>query len=135
MRVGALTLFERTSSPRSFNLAAWHSRHSLTWRWIIYVTRQRVTWPKPFCFVRWRATPFPGFSMGIGQMAAIMAHRNNGGWQLSFSLFWLTFGRHVQRPMWFRDVWQREQNERMRHRPSPFPPPPREPPRPGSWLH
>ena len=35
MRIGALSLFEKTNTEHHYNLAAWHWYDSLTWSWIL----------------------------------------------------------------------------------------------------
>ncbi len=76
MRFGGFSLFQRTSSLRTINLASWHNPRSLTWSWILSLAREDVS--------RWGFFPY----------------RTNDGlqWVLRagvFSLHWLR-----QKPMW-----------------------------------
>lgn len=83
-----LKLFSQTSDRYTFNLAAFHSPHSLTWSWIVAFTRPRC--------------PDEGRWLGA------WTYKNNGGRQFGFQIMrcQLTFRR--QRPMFYRTLWQRE---------------------------
>lgn len=105
MKIGALSLLNRTSSARTFNLASWHSSHSLTWRWILSLHRQPFGWPKP-----WAHRNTVGMGAGLGQLLAAHVYRTNNGPQLSLSMFWHSLDFHQQRPMWFRDMYRRAQD-------------------------
>jgi hypothetical protein len=52
MRLGALSLFTRTNTPGCINIAAWHSRRSLTWSWVLNFRRFRAD--------EWRVFPLWG---------------------------------------------------------------------------
>ena len=39
MKIGALSLFTRTSDQRTINIAAWHNPRSYTWRWVLSLHR------------------------------------------------------------------------------------------------
>jgi len=77
-----LALFQRTNSRGHYNLAAFHSPHSLTWTWILSVTVSgEFHWPR---FRRWKT---------------------NYGPQYSLALPFLCFQTHRQHPMWYRDLY------------------------------
>lgn len=102
-----LSLFKRTSCRRTFNLATFHSPHSLTWSWILSLRRQEVMWPRPYAMRN-----SVGFGAGFGQLIGFHVYRTNGGWQWSVSLLWLALCWSKQRPMWFRDMVQRAWDEK-----------------------
>lgn len=88
MRLGPLILFAKTNSPRRLLLAAWHSPHSLTWRWQINVTLHKGWRPK------------------------FHAYRTNNGLQWTAVMppcFLFNYGQ--QPPMWFRDMHRRASDE------------------------
>lgn len=87
--IGGLTLFSRTSSRRTFNIASYHSPHSLTWRWLLSVTFDGI-WRKPSGGVRF----------------GLFIHRGNNGLQYTLALPGVIFHRSQQRPMWFRDLYR-----------------------------
>lgn len=103
----SLKLFSRTSSAQTFNLASWHSPHSLTWRWILSWRRHTVMVPKPH-FI-WNSF---GFAVGFGAALAFRIGRDNNGWQWSVSLLWSSLDYLSQRPMWYRDLYMRMRDER-----------------------
>lgn len=86
--IKGLKLFSRTSNERCINLASYHSPHSLTWSWILSVSRQSG----------WKTWFYP--------------YRTNGGlqWVLRLPFFAVQWNR--QRPMFFRDMWARQRDER-----------------------
>lgn len=98
MRLGPLTLFMRTSSARSFLLAAWHWSWSLTWSWSLSFERHQVMVPKPWAAPGRRGT-IPGFGAGLGQLIGFRAYRLNGGWQWSLSLLWCSLEWRRQQTM------------------------------------
>lgn len=100
--------FFRRCHPGFWNIVSWHSPHSMTWRWILSFSRRHkeepYVWP------------------------ILMTHRTNGGlqWTLRIPLVGLLMFTQ-QKPMWFRDLWQRAAAERdelkyMTRTPSPRPP-------------
>jgi hypothetical protein len=95
MELGALSLFKRTSNKSTVNIAAYHSRHSLTWSWILSVSFDGI-WRKPSGGLRFGVHPY----------------RDNGGLQVVVTLPFLIFHRHRQREMWFRDLHRRAADER-----------------------
>lgn len=107
MRIGALSLLVPTSCRRTLSLASWHSSHSLTWRWALSITRQPFMLPRPHAFAN-----SVGFGVGFGQLLSFSAYRTNGGWQPNVSLLWHSLDFRQQRPMWFRDMWQRAADQR-----------------------
>lgn len=87
-----LSLFSKTSSPRTFNLASWHSPHSMTWSWILSISRSseetNVLWP------------------------IFMPYRTNGGLQFVLRIPFIALVHwHRQRPMWYRDLYNRKRDE------------------------
>lgn len=110
MKLGPLSLFSKTSSRRDFNLASWHSSHSLTWSWIVSLSLQPFGFPKPFALRN-----SIGFGAGLGQMLAFNIYRTNDGTQWSIALLWVSLEWHRQRPMWFRDIMRREWDRKIEH--------------------
>lgn len=85
--VPGFTAFRRTSSRCSWNLAAYHSPHSLTWRWLVSFTRPR--------------------SKDEGRWIGFFHHGRQTGFQ--FARYCLSI--HTQEPMWYRDLYQRARDE------------------------
>lgn len=88
-----LSLFQRTSQRGCWNIASFHSPHSLTWRWILSFSlfradeaRVRPLW--------WRYITNGGPHWGI---------------RIPF-LGLLTWQQQI--PMWYRDLYQRLRDER-----------------------
>lgn len=88
-----LRFFSRTSDQRCFNLAAFHSPHSLTWRWVISFSffkaderRVRPLW--------W------GYQTNTG------SH-----WGVRIPFVGMITGM-TQRPIWYRDLYMRLRDER-----------------------
>lgn len=90
-----LKLLHRTSSQHCWNLASYHSPHSLTWRWCLSLTLPHSD------FGRWRPT--------------FWKYRDNNGlqWAVGFLRFYMQW--HVQKPMWYRDLYTRLRDERDQH--------------------
>lgn len=86
-----LALIERTSKRGGWNLASYHSPHSMTWRWILSLDLPRRGEGRWLHFSR---------SPGLGQQKWILQ-------VAKFGLRWLT-----QRPMWYRDLYARLSDER-----------------------
>jgi hypothetical protein len=86
----AVELLKRTSDRRTVNLASYHSRHSLTWSWILSATADGA----------WRK-PCGGLRIGVHP------YRTNGGLQVVVTLPGLVFHWHRQRPIWYRDLYRR----------------------------
>lgn len=102
-----LSLFRRTSDRRTLNIAAWHSPHSLTWRWLLSVGFQRIEFAKPRGM--WRTTGPHIFRCGsIGSMLSGFAMRNNNGWQFGLTVLGLCLSFSQQQPMWYRDLYAAE---------------------------
>lgn len=86
MRIGGFSFLNRTNSPYTFSIAAWHSRHSLTWRWLIHWCwfrgdERRVTW------------------------RLLWWHRSNGYFQAHLLIpFVGLFHVSTQQSMWYRDL-------------------------------
>lgn len=106
--VPGLAVFKRTSDKRSWNLASYHSPHSLTWRWILGLTLGRVL-VKP-C-IHLSRSHFAGFAFSVG-FGGAHAHRNSYGWQFEVWLLGMHIQFSQQRPMWYRDMIQRAWNEK-----------------------
>lgn len=84
-----LALFSRTNSKGHWNIASWHSPHSLTWSWIV------------------------SFSLFRGDEARVRPlwwsiRRGHSDFRIPFlgMVSWQT-----QRPMWYRDLWHRRRDE------------------------
>lgn len=93
----ALRFVGRTSDQRTWNLASWHSPHSMTWRWVI-----------SFSFFKadeWRVRPL------------WFSHRNNHGLQWGFRIPFIGILHFSQqRPMWFRDLYYAKRDELEKER-------------------
>lgn len=101
--MNGLKLFSRTSSRETWNLASFHSPHSLTWRWVI------------------------SFSLFRGGEARVRplwyGYRDNNGLQWGFRVPFVGLVRWAQqRPMWYRDLYisQRDETDRERYERSTF---------------
>lgn len=103
-----LALFSRTNSPGHWNIASWHSPHSMTWRWTLTFSlfhgddaRVRPLWWS----LSLNSGPRWGFRIPFVGMVSCQS----------------------QQPMWYRDLYRRLQDnlERERYQPrKPIPPPP-----------
>jgi hypothetical protein len=92
--MSALRLFHRDNGG-GIVLAAWHSSHSITWRWFLSVRGIISRTGEPRFKFLWHRS------------------RHNCGSSTIVRLPFLRFDWQTQHPMWFRDVWRREQRERM----------------------
>jgi hypothetical protein len=102
-----LALFARTSDRRSWNVASYHSPHSMTWRWLISFSLFRGD--------EWRVRPL------------WWSHTTTDGLQWGCRVPWIGIVRfQQQRPMWFRDLYQqlRDRFDGLSGVPRPEPPPP-----------
>ena len=88
MRLGGFSIFERDNTGSRL-WAAYHSPHSLTWRWTAWI-RKRDEMPQWFKFRH---------------------DRNNTGGDWIFCLFRLVFSFNTQRPMWYRDLYRRAKEQ------------------------
>lgn len=95
MSLNGLKFFVRTNVPLSWNVASFHSRHSLTWSWILSF----------------------GFFRGDAPRVRPIwyAYRDNNGLQWGFRIPWVGLVRWSrQQPMWYRDIcraeWERRDN-------------------------
>lgn len=113
-----LRFFQKTNTPRAWVLASFHSPHSLTWRWGLWLHFAPTT-----------------------LLPRVSGHRNNGRllqWWAAIP-FLGTLDFHQQQPMWYRDLYMRLRDERDQmegmlwlpeghphkvHRPAPPPPAP-----------
>lgn len=93
MKLGPLNLFSATNSKRSFNIASWHSPHSLTWSWIFSVSFD-ATWRKANGWPRCGVHPY----------------RTNNGLQWTAALPFVVFHWHRQPEMWFRNLFARRRD-------------------------
>jgi hypothetical protein len=101
-----LILFSGTNVPTSWTVAAWHSPHSLTWRWSLTFSLFRAD--------EWRVWPI------------FWRHRDNNGLQWTARIPYVGFLRFSQqRPMWYRDLYTRMRDERDGITCHTTPPPPR----------
>lgn len=90
LKLGALKLLAPTNSKQTFNLAAYHSRHSLTWSWILSLSFSGA-WRKPDGRLRLAFSPWKA---------------NTGGqWVLVVPFVALQW--HRQHEMWFREMFYR----------------------------
>ena len=102
MRLFGIQLFNRTSDRKTVNLASFHSPHSLTWSWILSLSFDGMT------------------RKGNGRIRfGIHPYRTNGGLQVVVAMPYVCMQWHRQRPMWFRDMYQRMRDEQdgLSHRP------------------
>jgi hypothetical protein len=92
LRRAGFSLLSRTSDRYTFNLAAFHSPHGLTWSWIVAFILPR--------------------SPDEGRWLGAWTYSTNGGRQFGFQFMrcQLTFSR--QRTMPYRDLWRRERDIR-----------------------
>lgn len=98
MRIAGLSFLNKTNSPATFSIAAYHSPHSLTWRWLLHWCwfrgdERRATW------------------------RLLWWDRHNNGIQACLLIpfvgrFWVS----TQQPMWYRDLYVRLRDERDRER-------------------
>jgi len=88
----ALTFFGRTNMRRH-RVIAWHSPHSLTWRWSLWVGLERPRL-RPY-FAPYRKPCRPG-------------HKGLLEWSAHF--FGLRLSFNQQEPMWYRDMYQRQRD-------------------------
>jgi hypothetical protein len=88
-----LALLTRTNVRTSWNLASFHSPHSMTWRWLL---------------------SFSLFRADEGRWWPIwMPYRANNGLQWVIRIPLVGFLRFAQqRPMWYRDCYQRLRDQR-----------------------
>src|SRR5690242_3536459 len=85
-----LALLRRTNDRRCWNIASWHSPHSLTWSWILSLSFPRA---------------------GEGRWLHYSGYRSNVGYQWCLQVARVALRWHRQRPMWYRDMWQRRRDE------------------------
>jgi hypothetical protein len=92
-----LALLTRTNVKGSWNLASFHSPHSLTWRWLL---------------------AFSLFRADEGRVWPVwMPHRSNRGLTWTLRIPFVGFLRFdQQRPMWYRDIWSRQRDREDRER-------------------
>jgi hypothetical protein len=107
MKIGPLSFLNRTSSKSTFNVASWHSPHSLTWRWIVSLRRHPFMVPKPFAHRN-----SVGWGVGLGTLLSFTVYRDNNGLQPEVSVLWHGLHLSQQRPMWFKDMIHRAWDER-----------------------
>lgn len=92
-----LAVFQKTSSEWMWNIASFHSPHSLTWRWSLSVAiggwETRRFWPM------------------------VMWHGQNGYVTRLLRIpFVAMFRMSTQPPMWYRDLYMRRRDEADRLR-------------------
>lgn len=81
MRIGGFSLFSRTSSMRTFDIASWHNPKSLTWRWCIHAS-----------FHGWHRFVRLGF------------YRVSRGQLMGLNLPFVSISFQTQESMWFADI-------------------------------
>lgn len=81
-----LALFSRTSGRRHWNIASFHSPHSMTWHWILSFGLPQPGSGRWLHFARWKTNCGPQWLLQVAKC----------------SLQW-----HVQQPMWYRDCYYR----------------------------
>lgn len=91
--MSALKLFSRTNSKGHWNIASWHSPHSITWSWILSLSVLR---------------------RGEGRWFYFSPFRTNAGLQWILTLSRLRLQWHRQRPMWYRDALNRKRAQEDR---------------------
>jgi hypothetical protein len=93
-----LALFTPTNVKGSWNLASFHSPHSLTWRWLLAFSLFRGD--------EWRVWPI-----------WMPDNRSNTGFRWTLRIPFVGFLRFdQQRPMWYRDIWSRQRDREDRER-------------------
>ena len=102
-----LKLFSKTSCKKTFNVASFHSPHSLTWSWILSFRRHEVIRPK---FYARRSKD--GIGAGFGTLISAYAYRTNNGLTWDVCLFWHGLHFTRQSPTWYRDMFWRADDER-----------------------
>lgn len=115
--VPGFTAFRRTSGKRSWNIASFHSPHSLTWRWLINMSLSSM-FSRPRLYMAPRRdssfgtrSHFVAFAFNIG-IAGASASTNNSGWQFTAMILGLCLNFSQQRPMWYRELIQRAWDEK-----------------------
>lgn len=83
-----LSMFNRTNSRGLWNIAAFHSPHSLTWRWIL---------------------SFGLFRNDEGRVWPLWGHHGSY-WMLRLPFIGI-LSFQTQRPMWYRDLYRRRRDE------------------------
>jgi hypothetical protein len=128
MKIGALSLFNRTSSAQHISVASWHSSHSLTWRWGLHASLLKP-WPLA-ALAAWRNPGkhygHGGLSLGVRPLLWLVASRDNNGWQFMLTVLCVQLDFHQQRPMWYRDLYRRQRDRELEtdfasQRPPPIP--------------
>lgn len=109
LAIPGLTAFRRTSGRGCWNIAAYHSPHSLTWRWLLSVSFDASILVKPFAHYS-RDFFGPSFGFGLGILSGHI-YRSNGGWQFAGNLMGMAIHLQQQRPMWYRNLYQRARDE------------------------
>jgi hypothetical protein len=114
--MNGLRFFTRTNDRRLWDIACWHSPHSLTWRWILSLRLGRPTW-RPH-LTRNSAV----FSIGLGSAFSFWISGDNNGIAWSASVLGASLLWQTQAPMWWRDIYRRERDERDGFGPRIYPP-------------
>lgn len=113
--VPGFAMLKRTSGKKSWNVASYHSPHSLTWHWLLNLSLGAL-FSRPRLYMSPRSTflgekdPFPSFAFNIG-IAGASASLNNYGWQFAAWMLGLHVHFQQQRPMWYRDLYHRARDE------------------------
>ena len=82
-----LMFFTRCSGEGCWNLASFHSPHSMTWSWVLSFRLPR--------------------SRDEGRWFHFSRYRSNDGLQWWLQIARISISWHRQRPMWYRDCYMR----------------------------
>lgn len=88
--IRGLSLFAKTNSRGCYNIASWHSPHSMTWSWVLSLSLPRRGQGRFFHFATFRST-LPT--------------------QWHLQLMWFTLSWLRQNPMWYRDTYHKLNDE------------------------
>lgn len=84
-----LSFFKRTNCQRTWNIASFHSPHSLTWSWVLGFSK------------------FGSDEARVGPL--LYSYRDNHGLEWSLRIPFVGFIHwHRQHEMWFRDLFYRQ---------------------------
>ena len=118
MKLGGLSLLSRTNSRTTFNLASWHSPHSLTWSWILALHWHGIRWAP---HAMWKSYGMLSGKhwfahIGLGPILYARVSRDNNGVHWGTALLGVGLSWSSQYPMWFRDLYWRRESERYERR-------------------
>ena len=84
--MNGLKFFSRPSGKCYWDIASYHSPHSMTWSWILSFNLPR--------------------SRDEGRWLYFSRHRNNAGMEGSLQVARMCLRWHRQRPIWYRDCYK-----------------------------